>query len=192
MRVLVWGASIVSVGAMLLFRWGYLNSEAAVASSHEDQVVEYLDVEGGVVFLVDRTRKKLTAETLNNDADQTQDGQNTSEAQSFEFGDCSDRDLVCADFEDYMLAVPLLRPLPKNWFRDGWRFEKTACFASQQRVCTRFAVKFENDEKHREGGFVFNELEGVELFYYTNSKLRDPRHIYVKSATPGLLQGGRP
>ena len=124
-------------------------------------------------------------------ADRNEHGNAIGEASTFEFLDCSTSDLVCADFEEFMFAVPRNNNGRKEWSRDDWRFKRTACFIWSASKCIRFAVRFSSEAERTEGGFIYSDQEGIELYYYANVELKDPRHIYVKSTRIGLLHGGR-
>lgn len=175
--------------APLLFETAHATSGDQAADNHTPI---YLDVEGGVSLSFDEASRTMTADTFSDGAERTPEGNLVSERQSFGYGDCSDAVLICRDFEEFVLAVPHPREKMGKWDWNGWKFRTTTCFLMSKGACVRFAAKFNNDELHREGGFVFSYSGGVELFYYTNTKLRDPRHIYAKKSSIGLLQELRP
>jgi hypothetical protein len=151
----------------------------------------YLDVEGGVSLTFDQASRTMAADTFSDNDERTPEGRLIGERQSYGYGDCSDTSLICRDFEEFVLAVPRSRAKLSKWVWQGWKFKVTACLKVSDGNCTRFTVKFKNDDLHREGGFVFSYLEGVEMFYYANMEMRDPRHIYVKRSLIGLLDGAR-
>lgn len=174
---------------MLLLMPAYVTLAGQTGDNHTPV---YFDVEGGVSLSFDETSRTMAADTFSEDSERTPEGRLVSERQSYGYGDCSDAALYCRDFEEFVLAVPRSRVKLNKWGWNGWMFKKTACFATSEGECACFAAKFNNDELHREGGFVFSNSEGVEMFYYTNTELRDPRKIYVKKSLMGLLQVVRP
>jgi hypothetical protein len=153
----------------------------------EGLVARYVALDGGYEILVDRDKLTATTNTIMTDVA----GRSAGERLSFEFDDCSSTQLVCAEFDTYVLAVPREVGALQKWNYQGWAFQRTACLESTGPRCVRFAVRFANAAEGREGGFVFSRDRGVEMHFDANVARKEQWRIYVLASAHGLLYGGR-
>lgn len=151
-------------------------------------VARYVALDGGYEIAVDRDKLiETTNTTLGTDAS----GRRVGESLSYGFDNCSSAQLICAEFDTYVLAVPREVAALQKWDYLGWAFQRTACLEGAGPQCVRFAVRFENVAEGREGGFVFSRDRGVEMHFDANVARKEQWRIYVLASAHGLLHGGR-
>jgi hypothetical protein len=154
----------------------------------EGLVARYVALDGGYEILVDRDKLTATTDTIMMTG---AGGRRFGERLSFGFDNCSNAQLVCAEFDTYVLAVPREVGALRKWNYQGWAFQRTVCLESAGPECARFAVRFENAAEGREGGFLFSRARGVEMHFDANVRRNEQWRIYVLTSAHGLLYGGR-
>jgi hypothetical protein len=162
---------------------------ACVADSRADDGREtystiYAEMDGELVFFFDRKQQSFRLES-------TPRTSARAERLSGEYGDCSTPELVCFDFDEFMLAIPKSGNAA-TWSQGHWRFRRSACLSGPENACRRYAVMFTNDAGGYDGGFVFGEQTGVEMFHHASRKSKRKPLVYVLQDGKGLLSDGRP
>jgi hypothetical protein len=141
-------------------------------------------MDGELVFFFDRNQRSFRLES-------TLRTSTWAERLSGEYGDCSTAALVCFGFDEFSLAVRK-SGTGDTWFHGPWHFRRSACLSGSENVCKRYAVVFTNDAGGYDGGFVFSEQAGVEVFYHSSRKSKRKPLVYVLREGKGLLAEGRP
>jgi hypothetical protein len=164
---------------------------SAATEASEDGKARYVHTDGGFALIIDRAKRMSTSDPFPTEGQRTADGHIVTDSMSYGYGDCSTSMLVCADFEEFMLAVPRQGGL-LDWKQDGWMFKRTACLDASGGACGHYVVTFRNTKAGHEGGFIYSTERGVEMYFVANFSRKDQRQIYVLGTQHGLLHGGRP
>lgn len=180
------------------FAWMLISSQPSGAApsttpdAPEDRIARYVNIDGGFELIIDRDKRMSTSTPFPKEGERTPEGRIITDSIGYEYGDCSTTKVVCADFDDFVLAVPRQPGDTPTWEHDGWTFMRTACLDYLGKLCVRYVAIFRNVSEDREGGFVYSSERGIEMHFDSKVSRREPRQIYVLASKYGLLHDGRP
>lgn len=151
-------------------------------------LIEYANFDGGSIKSFDPAANTYTTWAFPTPAVRERSGTLVADTSVTEYLNCSTTELVCADFEEWALAVPRAIGGKSRWQYEDWTFEVTSCLRKQQGECDRIAISFSSVVEDVVGGFVFDRNSGVEMYFYESHKFRDPTRIYLRVSDKGLLR----
>jgi hypothetical protein len=185
-------ASLIVV--FLMCALSSLPRPASADERKDSTIARYVFSDGGFALNIDRRTRWATSESYPTSGERTQEGHIITDSMSHEYGDCSTVDLVCADFEQFVLAVPRRASPRLPWAHGEWTFKMAYCLSNDisSSRCSRFIATFQNNAEDREGGFLYSDARGVEMHFDSRASRGEKRSIYILASEYGLLHGGTP
>ncbi len=166
---------------------------ASAGERKDNANARYIFSDGGFALNIDRRTRWATSEPYPTSGERTPEGHIITDSMRHEYGDCSTVELVCADFKEYVLAVPRRASPRLPWAHGEWTFKMAYCLSNEPSGrCARFIATFQNKAEDREGGFLYSDARGVEMHFDSRASRGEKRSIYILASEYGLLHGGTP